>query len=159
MNPDIKKKLLRKIPYGLYVIGVKSGDDLHGLTGSWLTQVSMNPPVIAIGIREGTKSLEMIKQGKVLTVNFISKGGRAIIEHFFKSATREGNRLGQYAFHTGKTGAPILDEAIGCLECEVKQIADGFGDHAIVIAEVVEADLPSDADSLVMSDTPWHYGG
>lgn len=159
MNPEIKKKLLRKIPYGLYVVGVKSGDELHGFTGSWLTQISMNPPAVAIGVRNGTKSLDMIKQGKVLTVNFVGKNGKAIIEHFFKSATREGNRLGQYAFHTKKTGAPILDEAVGYLECEVKQIADGFGDHAIVIAEVIEADLTNDVDSLVMSDTPWHYGG
>ena len=159
MNPDIKKKLLRKIPYGLYVIGVKSKNDLHGFTGSWLTQVSMNPPVVALGVRNGTKSLEMIQVGKVLTVNFVGKNGKAVIEHFFKSAARDGNRLGQYAFHTGKTGAPILDEAIGCLECEVRKITDGFGDHSIVIAEVVEAILPSDADSLMMSDTPWHYGG
>ncbi len=159
MNPDIKKKLLRKIPYGLYVIGVKSGNELHGFTGSWLTQVSMNPPVVALGVRNGTKSLEMIQAGKVLTVNFVGKNGKAIIEHFFKSVAHDKNRLGQYVFHTGKTGAPILDEAIGYLECEVKKITDGFGDHSIVIAEVVEAILPSDSDSLIMSDTPWHYGG
>jgi len=46
------------------------------------------------------------------------------------------------------------------LECEVKHIADGFGDHTAVIAEVIHAEVKDpDAKVMVLSDTPWHYGG
>ena len=159
MNEEAKKKLLRKIPYGLYVIGVKSGDEYHGFTGSWLTQASMKPPMITLGVREGSHGLEMIKAGKVLTVNFFPKKAKDLVAEFFKPAPKTEGRLAGHKFHTDITGAPILDEAIGYLECEVKKIIEGHGDHALVLAEVVEAKVKEDVDSLIMSDTPWHYGG
>ena len=36
MNEVSKKTILRKIPYGLYVIGVKDKQGHHAFTGSWL---------------------------------------------------------------------------------------------------------------------------
>ena len=34
-----------------------------------------------------------------------------------------------------------------------------FGDHEAVIGEVVNAKLIETVDPIIMSDTPWHYGG
>lgn len=159
MDLEAKRKLLRKIPSGLYVVGVRADKESHAFTGSWLTQISMKPPCILLGIREDTRSFEMVKKGRVLTVNYIRKENKKTIEHFFKPVSGDGDRLGGYPFHEGKTGAPILEEAIAYLECEVRAITEGFGDHSGVIAEVVEAVIKEDMDPLVMSDTPWHYGG
>ncbi len=158
MDLQAKKSLLRKIPYGLFVIGVKAGDKLHAFTGSWLSQISMNPPAIVLGVRKKSKPLPMIRRGKVLTINFIRKENKDTVAHFFKSVAHHGNKLGHYHFHTDQTGAPILDEAIGYFECRVKRIVDG-GDHVAVIAEIVHAKEIETIPSLVMSDTPWHYGG
>lgn len=160
MDPESKKKLLRHIPSGLYVIGLSRDGEHHAFTGSFLSQMSLKPPGIMTAVRKESKSFEILSQSKVFTVNFIHKDRRATLEHFFKPATsREGNRLGSFPCRTGKTGAPILDEAIGHLECEVRSIADSFGDHAVVIAEVVDAVVREDVAPLIMSDTPWHYGG
>lgn len=159
MNLDAKKKLLRKIPSGLYVIGVKDGDRLHAFTGSWLSQISMKPPMVVLGVQMASHSLEMIKASKVLTVNYVRKDNRATIEHFFKPVVHDGGRLGHVPCRPAKNGAPILNEAIGYLECRVERIAEGFGDHAAVIAEVMEAEIQEDVPPIVMSDTPWHYGG
>jgi len=159
MNEEAKKKLLRHIPSGLYVIGVKAGDDLHGFTGSWLSQVSMKPPMVMLGVREASHSLEMMRKGKVMTVNYFGKKDQDLVAKFFKHAPAEGGRLAGVGFHTEKTGAPILEKALGYLECHIRDIVEGFGDHALVLAEVVEATLREDAPPLIMSDTPWHYGG
>ena len=59
----------------------------------------------------------------------------------------------------GKTGAPILEEAIAWVECEVREIANQGGDHAVVIGEVVEAKVNKDEPALTLMDTGWHYGG
>ena len=56
-----------------------------------------------------------------------------------KPATVVGEKLNTVQHRFGKTGAPILDEAIAYLECEVREIANHLGDHAVVIGEVVEA--------------------
>ena len=159
MNEEAKKNILRTVPYGLYVIGVKNGSDLHAFTGSWFSQCSLKPPRVMLGVRHGTHSLDMLKQGKVFTVNFLSKADKKILEQFFKPTPANGNRFGDVAFHPAqKTGAPIIDQAVQFLECEVKNIFEA-GDHSVVVGEVVEAEVLKNEAPLVMSDTPWHYGG
>ena len=50
-------------------------------------------------------------------------------------------------------------DAIAFFECEVREIANDQGDHAVVIGEVVEAGVPKDEPALTLLDTGWHYGG
>ena len=158
MNEDAKKKILRYIPYGLYVIGVKDKERHHAFTGSWFSQCSMKPPAVMLGVRHNSHSLEMIKEGKVFSVNFLAKTDKKILEQFFKPTPSSGNRFGDLAFQLKGTGTPILDAAIAYLECEVKQLFD-VGDHSIVVGEVVSAEVLKEEFPLVMGDTPWHYGG
>ena len=158
MDETAKKNLLRKIPYGLYVIGVKDGASHHAFTGSWFSQCSMKPPRVMLGVRHGTHSLDMLKHGKFFSVNWLAKDDKKILEQFFKPTPSSGNRFGDLTYQLKKTGTPILDKAIGFLECEVVHVHEA-GDHCIVIGEVVNAEVLRDEAPLVMSDTPWHYGG
>ena len=158
MERETRKTVLRKIPYGLYVIGVKRGEEINAFTGSWFSQASLEPPLVMLGVSKKSLSLEMIQVSKVFSVNFLLKSQKDLAEHFVKPAHRVGNKFGDIPFTLGRTGTPILDSAPYYLECEVREIAEG-GDHAVVIGEVVEVGLRRDGEPLVMSDTPWHYGG
>lgn len=158
MNEESKKNILRKIPYGLYVIGVKDGAASHAFTGSWFSQCSMKPPRVMLGVRHGTHSLDMLKKGGAFTVNFVGKEDRKILEQFFKPTPSDGNRFGALGFTAAKNGAPVLDASLAWLECDVKSVNDA-GDHSIVVGEVTEAEVRRDEPPLVMGDTPWHYGG
>lgn len=159
MDDQAKRSILRAIPYGLYVIGVKDKDSHHAFTGSWLSQCSMKPPRIMLGVQHGSHSLTLMQDSKVFTVNFVSKNDRKILEQFFKPSPPSGNRFGDISYSLKKTGAPVLDAAVSYLECEVKDILDPGGDHSIVIGEVVEAEVRKNEPPLIMGDTPWHYGG
>ena len=158
MDETAKKHILRKIPYGLYIIGVKDGASYHAFTGSWLSQCSMKPPRVMLGVRHGTHSLDMIRHGKVFSVNWMSKEDKKALEQFFKATPASGNRFGELTYTVKKTGAPVLDKALSYLECEVIHIHE-VGDHSIVVGEVVNAEVLNDGAPLIMSDTPWHYGG
>ena len=158
MNEESKKKILRYVPYGLYVIGVKQDDLYHAFTGSFLTQCSFKPPRIAIGVRNASHSLEMMKASGVFSVNFVGKADRKILEQFFKHTPESGSRFGDLAFQLKKTRTPILDVAVAYLECEAKSFHEA-GDHTLVVGEVLEAEVVKDEPPLFLSDTPWHYGG
>ena len=159
MDLNAKKIALRKIPHGVYIVGVKQGAQLNAFTATWLTQVSFTPPLVALGIKKDSHSFEMIKQGGVFTVNLLGKDQKPIAEHFVKPATVVGEKLSTVRHRPGKTGAPILEEALAYVECEVREIANEQGDHAIVIGEVVEAGVQKDEPALTLMDTGWHYGG
>ena len=159
MDLQAKKVVLRKIPHGVYVAGVRNGAELNAFTATWLTQVSFTPPLIALGVKKDSGSFEMIKQGGVFSVNLLGKEQKSIAEHFVKPASVVGEKLKGVRYTTGKTGAPLLEEAIAYLECEVREIANEHGDHAVVIGEVVEAKVRRDEPALTLLDTGWHYGG
>ena len=159
MDLQAKKITLRKIPHGVYVVGVKQDSQLNAFTGTWLTQVSFTPPLVALGVKKDSHSLDMIKQSRVFSVNLLGKDQKSVAEHFVKPASVVGEKLREVRYRTGKTGAPILEDAIAFVECEVREIANEHGDHALVIGEVVEAGVARDEPALTLTDTGWHYGG
>ncbi|MBI3458365.1 MAG: flavin reductase [Candidatus Rokubacteria bacterium] len=159
MDLQAKKVALRKIPHGVYVVGVKQGTQLNAFTATWLTQVSFTPPLVALGIKKDSHSLEMIRSDRVFSVNLLGKEQKPLAEHFVKPASVVGEKLKDVPHRPGKTGAPVLEEAIAYFECEVREIANERGDHAIVIGEVVEAGVQRDEPALTLMDTGWHYGG
>jgi flavin reductase (DIM6/NTAB) family NADH-FMN oxidoreductase RutF len=159
MDVQAKRVALRKIPHGVYILGVKQGDHANAFTATWLTQVSFTPPLVAVGIKKDSHSLEMIRQDKVFSVNILGKAHKPIAEHFVKPATVAGEKLKEMPHRFGKTGSPILEAAIAFVECELREIANEIGDHAVVIGEVVEAGVVSDEPALTLLDTGWHYGG
>lgn len=159
MNLEAKKTVLRKLPHGVYIIGVKDGGHINAFTGTWLTQVSFTPPLVALGVKKGSHSYPMITEGKVFTINLLGKQQKPVAEHFVKPAAPGTDKFAGIKYRLGVTGAPILEEAIGFIECQVREIANQGGDHAIVIGEVVEAGVHTDAPALTLLDTGWHYGG
>lgn len=159
MDLQAKKTALRKIPHGVYIVGVKQGKELNAFTATWLTQVSFTPPLVALGIKKDSHSLAMIRADKVFSVNILGKEQKSIAEHFVKPAAVVGEKLKEVRYRAGKTGAPVLEDAIAYFECEVREIANEGGDHAVVIGEVVDAGVQRDEPALTLLDTGWHYGG
>ena len=159
MDLQAKRIALRKIPHGVYVVGVKQGEQANAFTATWLTQVSFTPPLVAVGIRKDAHALAMLASDPVFSVNLLGKQQKPIAEHFVKSSTVLGEKLRDIPHRAGKTGAPLLEDAIAFIECEVREIANQQGDHAIVIGEVIEAGVRSDEPALTLMDTGWHYGG
>jgi len=159
MDLQAKKIALRKIPHGVYIVGVKQDSQLNAFTATWLTQVSFTPPLVAVGIKKDSHSLAMIKQDRVFSVHLLGKDQKAIAEHFVKPATVLGEKLKGVRYRLGTTGVPVLEDAIAYVECELREIANEQGDHAVVIGEVVEAGVHQDVPALTLMDTGWHYGG
>lgn len=158
MDLEAKKKALRKIVHGVYVVGVKQDSKLNAFTATWITQVSFKPPLVVVGVSKDALSYQMIEASRVFVINFLGSDQKLLAQHFLKPAHLGGNKLEGVKFHLGKTGAPILEEAVAYVECEVRDIHPG-GDHAVVIGEVVEAGVHRDVDPLTLKGTGWQYGG
>lgn len=138
MDADAKKTSLRMIPYGIYVLTAESADGTAAATVNWVTQTSFDPPLIVVGVKTDSGAYQIVKKAKKFALNMLGKGHQGIAFGFFKPVERDGNTLGGEPIRTGSTGAPILENAIACVECEVSQIVEE-GDHHIVIGKVVDA--------------------
>ena len=158
MDKEVRKKILRKIPYGLYILGLKDGDKFHGMVGSWVSQCSFEPPLLMLGIKKGSYSHQMMEHNPYLSINFPGKDQKKLVENFFRPYEVKDHKFGEIPFRVGKNGVPILEDVPAYLECKIRQIVTG-GDHDVVIVEILESELRDETDTLIMKDTGWHYGG
>ena len=160
LNLEAKKILLRKIPHGLFICGVKdeSKNEVNGFTASWVTQGSFNPPLVVMAVRAEGSSHEIIKNTKKFSLNVLKSDQKDLAAVFFKPQVALGSRFESVEFNFGELGLPILKDSVGGLECEV--IGEVIhGDHTVFVGEVKMAYLNNDVDSLNLNSTGWNYGG
>ncbi|HTJ62473.1 MAG TPA: flavin reductase family protein [Alphaproteobacteria bacterium] len=142
MDSDAKKAVLRMIPYGIYVL---TADDSQGnvaaATVNWVTQSAFAPPLVVLGVKADSGAYAVIKSTKTFALNMLGKDAKGLAFTFFKPAQVADGKLSGQSFRPGATGAPLLDAAIGAVECKVKTIIEE-GDHHIVVGEVIAAHLP-----------------
>ena len=156
----LRRRVLWTLPSGLYVVGSRAGERRNGMTINWVTQVSFDPKLLAIGVEKAAFTHELISEGGVFALNTVSREDRAIVRKFTKPVEVEGNTMNGFPFHDGVTGAPILDQAPAYLDCEVRQAVE-VGNHTLFIGEVVDAGFQAaeDTEVLRMEDTRMNYGG
>ena len=80
------------------------------------------------------------KEASGFALNMLGKGQQVLAFGSFKPATVEGNKVSGEPFHAGSTGAPILDNAIASVGCEIIEIVEQ-GDHHIFVGKVVDANV------------------
>lgn len=158
----LRRRVLWTLPYGLYVIGSRAGDRRNAMTLNWATQLSFEPKLVGVGVEKAALTHELADEGGVFSLCTVAREDRAVVRKFTKPVEVDlaAMTMNGYAFHDGRTGAPILDLAPGYLDCEVRQRVDA-GDHTFFVGEVVDAGFQSDEETPVlrMEDTRMNYGG
>lgn len=161
MDESLKRLVLRKLPYGMYVMtAVRPGGMPAGSTLTWISQCSFHPPLVMIAIQKTSQMHEAVEVSGGLAVNLLGEGQREIAKAFFRPPAADAGRFGDYRYEPGPvTGAPLLTDLPAWLEARVTDKVER-GDHTVFVAEVVGAGVrDAAARPLLLSDTPWNYGG
>ena len=163
MSEDAMKDVLKMMPYGFYSITSKAEDNVNAMVANWVTQVSFEPRLLAIGLQKTCYTHELIEKGGVFAVNIFRKEDVETIKPFTKSRAKNPDKMNEASFEPApETGCPILDGAAAYIECRVVRIVDTGGDHDIVVGEVVAAGVykPGDASEMLsLPDLGWSYAG
>jgi flavin reductase (DIM6/NTAB) family NADH-FMN oxidoreductase RutF len=155
MDANVKKTVLRMIPYGLYVLTAKGKDDaVAAATVNWVTQASFAPPLVVVGVKTDSHAHPLIKESRAFALNVLGKDQGAMAFTFFKPATREGQKISGEPFRWGTTGAPILENAPAFFECWLVDSVER-GDHSIFVGEVVEAGQAKAPEGRADDATLW----
>lgn len=159
MDAELINKVTWKIPNALALVGSASGDEWNAMTTSWITQLSMEPVLIGVAVDNKSVTHGLISAGGSFTVNLWSAEDTRPFVKFSKPAQRQGGSLNDRPVRKASTGAPVFDEAIAWMDCEVRQQID-FGTHTLFVGEIVDAGVNDDEQrAAAMSDTRMKYGG
>lgn len=160
LSAELLNRVLWKIPNVLCLIGSRSGDEWNAMTQSWVTQVSMEPVLVAIAVDATAVTNRLIRAGRSFSVNLWPREDTRPFVKFSKPAVKDGMTLNGRLIREGVTGAPVFVEAAAYLECSVWRTVE-CGTHDVFFGEVVDAGFGAEDDPLVarMEDTRMKYGG
>lgn len=159
LDDELRNRVTWKIPNALALVGSKAGDERNAMTTSWITQLSMEPVLIGIGVDNDAVTHRLITDGGCFTVNLWDAEDTKVFVKFSKPATDDGATLNGRTVRAATTGAPVFEEALAWLDCEVRRSVD-LGSHTLFIGELVDAAVNDDeARPASMNDTRMKYGG
>ena len=163
MERKDRKKVLRSISNGMYVVTSKSADRYGTATVTWLTQSSFEPPLLVAAIRPGSSLSECLQDCRHAVVHVIGAHQQEIVQRFFSRTEVDLEAapptLGGLPFTLSESGIPILNDAAAYAECRLIETIDCGGDHNLVVLEVTSVSWREDFEPLTVRNSPWEYGG
>lgn len=138
VSPDAFRSALRKFASGVTIVTVAAGDELHGMTASAFASVSLVPPLILVCLDKASRTLTLLRDTGVFSVNVLGAGQEEVSAAF---AQRGVKPFASIRHRRGANGTPVLDDAIAILECTTYRLFEA-GDHEVVLGEVSAAQAP-----------------
>lgn len=154
-----KRKTLRLLSNGVYVLTSRSEDRYGAATVTWVSQASFKPPLIMAAVRRESNVFKCLAESRSAVLHIVGDRQQEIARRFFFPTHAVAGTINGEAFMDGRTAAPVLPNLPAYIECELERIVDTEGDHAIVILRAIEADCRDEVRPLTMAQTPWKYGG
>ena len=127
-----------KVTYGLYVISSIDGEKMNGQICNTLFQITSDPPRMAVGINHKNLTHEFIEKSHVFAASILGRNDHRLVRRFGYRSGREFDKFKGVRITKGKTGAPIIADSMGYLECVVlpDKTVDA-GTHSIFIGDIV----------------------
>jgi flavin reductase (DIM6/NTAB) family NADH-FMN oxidoreductase RutF len=117
---------------GSTVVTAASQDGPAGFLGLSATHVCAEPPLVLVAIDRRTSALATVLAAKHFALNFLPRSAAALAETFGgRGALKGAERFEGERWRTLTTGAPILCDALGALDCTLEETIER---HGVVIA-------------------------
>jgi flavin reductase (DIM6/NTAB) family NADH-FMN oxidoreductase RutF len=141
-STEVSSALFRRacalFPTGVAVLTTRAVDGTpHGLTVNAFCSLSLHPPLVLVAVDRVCSLLETFEKSGHFAINFLSESQRDLSVRF--SELPEG-RFEGVGWRAGAEGAPLIDGAIGAIECRTMQVIDA-GDHRAMIGEAIAANI------------------
>jgi flavin reductase (DIM6/NTAB) family NADH-FMN oxidoreductase RutF len=131
MNDTAKQAVLARFTYGLYALTVKHEGDEHGMPARWVSQASLDPAMVVVAVDSTSRTIELIRDAHHFAISVLDDSQRELAEKL-------GKLKGIRTKPAPVSGAPVLPDAVGWVECRVVATLPS-GSHTLVLGEVIEA--------------------
>jgi flavin reductase (DIM6/NTAB) family NADH-FMN oxidoreductase RutF len=150
---------LRKLEYGVYVVSMGKGTAGNAFTASWVSQVSSEPPMVALAVHNKHQSSRLLESHGAFVINLLALNHAEVARTYYGPAESGYAKLkDSQVLDAPATGTAMINGTDGFLDCKiVSKVA--VGNHTLFIAEVMAAELTNDSPALTTSNSKLHYAG
>nr|WP_237533218.1 flavin reductase family protein [Streptomyces sp. SID685] len=115
-----------------------------GMTATAFLSVSLDPPLVLVSLREGSRMDDLLAEQPLWAVSVLAESQRHIAGRFaMKGRISDRLLFEDLAYTRGEvTHAPLIGGALATLECRTEQRV-AAGDHTLVVGRVLTARVPS----------------
>jgi len=99
---------------------------------------------------------DLVRDSGVFALHLLSRGQEELVHRLgFSSGRRDAHKLDGLVSRRGVTGSPLLDGALGYVECRVINAMDG-GDMTCFLGDVVAGELTADGAEIPARVLWWY---
>src|SRR2546427_12840093 len=113
MDPESRRKTLRMLSNGLYVMTSRHGERCGAATVTWVSQASFRPPLLMAAVRPDSNVFACLRDSGVAAVHILGLGQVDLARRFFAPAPAGGGGVDGGPGRDGGTGGPVLGDAPG----------------------------------------------
>jgi flavin reductase (DIM6/NTAB) family NADH-FMN oxidoreductase RutF len=148
-EPATYRAAMRHFAGNVSVITVGTGEYRSGLVATSAVSLSMEPPLMLVGVNRSSSSHPLFESFGHFGVNSLAPHHQPIAERFTGQGGIKGaDRFALGQWRSGPTGAPLLVGAAVALDCEIEDMIEK-STHTILIGRVRSVEIGSEAGALV----------
>jgi flavin reductase (DIM6/NTAB) family NADH-FMN oxidoreductase RutF len=156
VDRDAFRVAARRLAGGVTLAMATHGSDTHAVTATGFS-LSLQPPTIFLSLDSAGQLVRLIERAGHVGVSVLESRHHALAVW----ASQRGRRMRlppEMRTVTAVTGAPLLPDALSCFDCVLRDVLT-YGDHRIVVGEVVATWSRTDGEPLVYVDRRYHPVG
>ena len=132
------------------MLTVAAGETRLGLTVGTLVSLSLEPPLVAASVSRQAAMHELLREAGGFAASLLAGDQQAVAQHFARGVPPFAHWHG-IATRQGAAGAPLLEDALGWLECRLAA-EHPSGDHTLFVGDVLSVEPGRRAPALVYVD-------
>ncbi len=141
------REALARWASGVAVVSTRTEGELTAMTASAFMALSLDPPLVAVGIGEHAPLAALLQEGTAFGVSILAQAQRRLAGIFADAFAVDRSGFGPEE----EGSPPLLREALAALACRVTAVHLG-GDHRLVVGAVEGVRLGDAAAPLIYFD-------
>lgn len=141
---------MARLPAGVAVVSSRLDGEYRGMTVSSLVSVSLEPPLVLVGLERESATRSAVLQARAFNVSVLTRSQEFIADRLSGRAPAIDPAWSTLPHHLGANGIPLVDGCAAWLECRLARVHEA-GDHDIFLGHV-ESVAAGSGDPLVLWD-------
>lgn len=153
VSNQIDPQTFIKVPYGLYLLTSKDGEKDNGCIINTTVQITINPNRVMVAVNKQNYTHDMILKSGMLGISILTEETPfSLLERFGFQSGQDVNKFEDFnSVKRSQLGVLGLTQYSNAFISGKIIAAHDYGTHTVFVAEVVEAEVLSAANSLTYS--------
>lgn len=140
------RQVYAEFPGGILALAADTKHGAVGMVLSSFTNISLDPPLVAISIQTGSRTWRALRTAPCLGLSILAEDQDSVGNRL--AAGHPEDRLAHVEYRCCDSGAVLIEHAVSWMECEPHSLHRA-GDHTIVVLRVTRSLVHSTKSPLI----------